>query len=108
MIRFLQRLSTLWKPAYSDSGVSWAILRAWWPATDALAFGPQRLSEAGGEHPFGCEEFATVAVGNRPSSLAVDSDMGRIYVATADDDAVSVIDGATNTIVATISVAATP
>jgi YVTN family beta-propeller protein len=40
--------------------------------------------------------------------VAVDPGTDRIYVATADDDAVAVIDGATNTIVTTISTVATP
>ena len=52
--------------------------------------------------------IATVAVGDRPSSVAVNADTNRIYVATADDDAVAVIDGTTNTVAATISMAVTP
>lgn len=56
----------------------------------------------------GTRGTARVAVGERPVSVAGNPDTNRIYVATADDDAVSVVDGATNTIIATISVALTP
>ena len=52
--------------------------------------------------------MATVPVGVSPLDVAVNPNTNRIYVATADDDAVAVMDGANNTIVATISVAATP
>ena len=46
--------------------------------------------------------------GSRPVSLAVNSSTGRIYVANAESDNVSVIDGASSTVIATIPVGSTP
>jgi YVTN family beta-propeller protein len=50
----------------------------------------------------------TVTVGFEPSSVAVDSANGEIYVANYGSNTVSVINGATNTVVATIPVGANP
>lgn len=49
-----------------------------------------------------------VPVGAAPVSIAVDSASGRAYVANAGDGTVSIIDGTSNTVVATVSVGARP
>ena len=46
--------------------------------------------------------------GSQPVALAVNSSTGRIYVANAESDNVSVIDGAAGTVIATIPVGSTP
>lgn len=45
---------------------------------------------------------ATVGVGRHPTALALDTVAGRLYVANANDDSISVIDTATRTVVSTI------
>jgi YVTN family beta-propeller protein len=46
---------------------------------------------------------ATVAVGSEPAGVAFDSRNGDVYVTNLCSDTVSVIDGATNTVVATVT-----
>jgi YVTN family beta-propeller protein len=46
---------------------------------------------------------ATIAVGTSPSSIAVDQDSDMVYVTNSRDDSVSVINGATNSVAATIT-----
>jgi len=46
--------------------------------------------------------------GYQPVALAVNSSTGRIYVANAESDSVSVIDGASSSVIATIPVGSTP
>jgi DNA-binding beta-propeller fold protein YncE len=46
---------------------------------------------------------ATIPVPNAPKAIAVDPDTNVVYVLTSDDDSVSVISGATDTVTATIA-----
>ena len=46
---------------------------------------------------------ATISVGATPWDVTVDEDANRVYVANSEDGTVSVIDGATNTVVNTIT-----
>lgn len=53
---------------------------------------------------FGFTEIATVPVGRGPATVAVNSATNRIYTGNTGDRTISVIDGATNTVVHTIPV----
>jgi YVTN family beta-propeller protein len=46
--------------------------------------------------------LGTLGVGARPLGVAVNPETNRIYVANSGDDTVSVIDGATDTVIATV------
>ena len=50
----------------------------------------------------------TIAVGTLSNAVAVNSVTNTIYVANAGDDTVSVVNGSTNTVVATVTVGDTP
>ena len=52
--------------------------------------------------------IATIAVGNRPTYLAVDPKTDRVYVSNQSDDSVSVIDGGTNSLLTTVRVGHSP
>jgi len=52
--------------------------------------------------------IATIAVGNRPTYLAVDPKTDRVYVSNQSDDNVSVIDGSTNSLLTTVKVGHSP
>jgi len=59
--------------------------------------------------PAFCQQVAaTIAVGNQPTYLAVDEQRNRVYVSNQADDTVSVIDGATNTVLHTVRVGHAP
>jgi YVTN family beta-propeller protein len=51
---------------------------------------------------------ATIAVGNQPIYLAVDEQRNRVYVSNQADNTISVIDGATNTVLRTVRVGHSP
>jgi len=51
---------------------------------------------------------ATIQVGSNPDGIAVDTTTDTVYVANEGDDSVSVIDGATGTVMATILVGSSP
>ncbi|RZQ64220.1 YncE family protein [Amycolatopsis suaedae] len=53
-------------------------------------------------------EVKTVTVGDRPTALDVNSETGMIYVANTDSGTVSVVEGASNLVVATIGVGGSP
>jgi YVTN family beta-propeller protein len=46
---------------------------------------------------------AAIPVGNKPAGVAIDPSTNRIYVANADNNNVSVIDGTTDTVVAVVA-----
>ena len=52
---------------------------------------------------FSQQVIATIAVGHRPTYLAADPKTNRIYVSNQSDNTVSVIDGATNQVLATVT-----
>lgn len=59
--------------------------------------------------PVFCQQLvATIPVGHRPIYLAVDQKRNLVYVSNQADDTVSVIDGATNTVVHTVRVGKYP
>lgn len=51
---------------------------------------------------------ATIPVGNGPIVSAIDTSKNLIYVTNVSDDTVSVIDGTTNTVIATVPVGDRP
>ncbi len=51
---------------------------------------------------------STIALGNRPDGVAVNTAGTQVYVANSNDGTVSVIDTASNTVVATVTVGTTP
>ncbi len=65
---------------------------------------PTAVAEAAGQPTNSLSTIATIPVGSFPSSIAVNPMTNRVYVATG--DGVQVIDGATDTVVATLSAGA--
>jgi len=77
------------------------------PQTQLLYVANYEADSLSVENPYSAELILTLKVGHQPTEVTVDSDANLIYVANSGDNTVSVIDGATNSIVDTIPLAST-